>query len=218
MQVFRSFVVRFQMLLMLVGVVVAGLGLTLAVLMQQTATQLEETAALQYAQTLAERNGDAAAQGLRQAFTTGADPGLGPAIVAASGRCRGQKNAAWAWRCWVRCWRRRRSSMAYGLAGSPMPSTMPMPLLPTPPTTTPRALRSLFCPATVPTAASPKMVLQGYEQAGDGDYYLQARGSRASTLLEPYSLRIPGPHADDDLAGRAPSCRTGSFWAWPAAT
>lgn len=35
MQAFRSLSLRFQMLLMLVGVVVAGLGLTLAVLMHK---------------------------------------------------------------------------------------------------------------------------------------------------------------------------------------
>ena len=69
MQILRSLSLRAQMLLMLVGVVAAGLGLTLAVLMARTA-ELEQAAALRHAQTLAERQGDAAAQGLRQALTT----------------------------------------------------------------------------------------------------------------------------------------------------
>ena len=69
MQALRTLSLRAQMLLMLVGVVVAGLGLTLTVLMVQAA-QLQQAAALRYTQELAGRSGDTAAQSLRQALTS----------------------------------------------------------------------------------------------------------------------------------------------------
>ncbi|MCZ2105862.1 MAG: hypothetical protein LC106_00525 [Burkholderiales bacterium] len=190
MQVFRSLSLRFQMLLMLVGVVVAGLGLTLAVLMQQTA-QLEETAALQYAQTLAERNGDAAAQGLRQAFTTaqtlasalqslqqagieGAEKrSLGMAMLGAVLAQNPQLNGVWTgW-----------EPDAFDHADAAFANTAH------------HDGTGRFVPYFSRNGANGSItqdVLADYEQAGTGDYYLQARSRRASTLVEPYVYEFQG--------------------------
>ena len=190
MQVFRSLSLRFQMLLMLVGVVVAGLGLTLAVLMQQTA-QLEETAALQYAQTLAERSGDTAAQGLRQAFTTaqtlayalqslqqagmeGAEKrSLGMAMLGAVLAQNPQLNGVWTgW-----------EPDAFDHADAAFANTAH------------HDGTGRFVPYFSRNGANGGItqdVLADYEQAGTGDYYLQARSRRASTLVEPYVYEFQG--------------------------
>ena len=190
MQAFRSLSLRAQMLLMLVGVVVAGLGLTLAVLMQQTA-RLEEKAALHYAQALAERSGEAAAQGLRQAFTTaqnlasalqtlqqtgmeGAEKrSLGTAILGTVLEQNPQLNGVWTgW-----------EPDAFDHDDAAFANTAH------------HDGTGRFVPYFSRNGANGSItqdVLEGYEQAGVGDYYLKARTSRSNTLVEPYTYEFQG--------------------------
>ena len=190
MQVFRSLSLRFQMLLMLVGVVVAGLGLTLAVLMLQ-ATQLQQAAALRYTQELAGRSGDTAAQSLRQALTSahtlasslqalhqGALPGaekrrLGAAQLRLVLEQAPQLNGVWSG------WEPNAfDGEDAAFAGAPDTDAS-----------------GRFIPYLSRNGANGSVVqsvLEGYETPGEGDYYLKPRASRANTLVEPYSYTFQG--------------------------
>ncbi|MDD3018918.1 MAG: methyl-accepting chemotaxis protein [Comamonas sp.] len=178
------------MLLMLVGVVVAGLGLTLTVLMLQ-ATQLQQAAALRYTQELAGRSGDTAAQSLRQALTSahtlasslqalhqGALPGaekrrLGAAQLRLALEQAPQLNGVWSG------WEPNAfDGEDAAFAGAPDTDAS-----------------GRFIPYLSRNGANGSVVqsvLEGYETPGEGDYYLKPRASRANTLVEPYSYTFQG--------------------------
>ena len=190
MQAFRALSLRAQMLLMLVGVVVAGLGLTLTVLMLQTA-QLQQAAALRYTQELAGRSGDTAAQSLRQALTSahtlasslqalhqGALPGaekrrLGAAQLRLVLEQAPQLNGVWSG------WEPNAfDGEDAAFAGAPDTDGS-----------------GRFIPYLSRNGANGSVVqsvLESYEKPGDGDYYLKPRASRANTLVEPYSYTFQG--------------------------
>lgn len=190
MQAFRALSLRAQMLLMLVGVVVAGLGLTLTVLMLQTA-QLQQAAALRYTQELAGRSGDTAAQSLRQALTSahtlasslqalhqGALPGaekrrLGAAQLRLVLEQAPQLNGVWSG------WEPNAfDGEDAAFAGAPDTDAS-----------------GRFIPYLSRNGANGSVVqsvLEGYETPGEGDYYLKPRASRANTLVEPYSYTFQG--------------------------
>lgn len=69
MHFFRSLSLRAQLMLVVIVIVLAGFALTLTVLTRQAA-QLQEGTALDYAQEVASRDGNAAATRLRQALET----------------------------------------------------------------------------------------------------------------------------------------------------
>jgi methyl-accepting chemotaxis protein len=190
MQALRTLSLRAQMLLMLVGVVVAGLGLTLTVLMLQ-ATQLQQAAALRYTQELAGRSGDTAAQSLRQALTSahtlasslqalhqGALPGaekrrLGAAQLRLVLEQAPQLNGVWSG------WEPNAfDGEDAAFAGAPDTDAS-----------------GRFIPYLSRNGANGSVVqsvLEGYETPGEGDYYLKPRASRANTLVEPYSYTFQG--------------------------
>ena len=175
---------------MLVGVVVAGLGLTLTVLMLQ-ATQLQQAAALRYTQELAGRSGDTAAQSLRQALTSahtlasslqalhqGALPGaekrrLGAAQLRLVLEQAPQLNGVWSG------WEPNAfDGEDAAFAGAPDTDAS-----------------GRFIPYLSRNGANGSVVqsvLEGYETPGEGDYYLKPRASRANTLVEPYSYTFQG--------------------------
>ncbi|WP_209423363.1 methyl-accepting chemotaxis protein [Melaminivora jejuensis] len=168
----------------------AGLGLTLAVLMARTA-ELEQTAALRHAQTLAERQGDAAAQGLRQALTTAQTlaaslqalhqtqlpaaqkRGLGDAILRTALEQAPRLNGTWSgW-----------EPDAFdgddaAFAGAPHHDA------------TGRYLP--YFSRNGANGSVTQALMEGYEQPGVGDYYLKPRASRKSVLIEPYAYEFEG--------------------------
>ena len=187
MHFFRSLSLRAQLMLVVIVIVLAGFALTLTVLTRQAA-QLQEGTALDYAQEVASRDGNAAATRLRQALETArtlADALQGLQQSGHATRAQGDQmlrailerhpQYVGIWAGWEPNAFDGKDSELAGQPGTDASG---------------RYLPQFSRDGT--SNAITRDVLVDYDKSGPGDYYQIPKASGKSALLEPYRYMFSG--------------------------